>query len=246
MTSFPSLPRVDLGLRNRLAARIGVGLCVGAAVIFAAAGAWNLRLQRAQLTRLVGASANGIAETIRGSTRDGMLRNDAEGVHRIITNIATQQGISKIRIFNKEGRIRTSTEPGEIGSMVDIRAEECYACHQKGQPLERLERVDRVRLFRNARGERILGVVAPIHNEAQCVSSCHAHAGSQRVLGVLDVQLSMGSVEEALAASERQMAGALAATVAAVVALAGLLLWRMVLRPVESMTARSSAWPAET
>jgi two-component system NtrC family sensor kinase len=237
MTPVPSLPRVDVGLRHRLALRIGVGLCLGAAAILAVAGVYNLRLQRTHLTRLVGASANGIAETIRGSTRDGMLRNDAEGVHRIIMNIGTQQGISKIRIFNKEGRIRTSTEAEEVGSLVDIRAEECYACHQKGQPLERLERADRVRLFRNARGERILGVVAPIHNEAQCVSSCHAHSDSQRVLGVLDVQLSMGSVEEALAASERQMAGALAATVGAVVALAGLLLWRMVLRPVEGMTA---------
>jgi two-component system NtrC family sensor kinase len=214
-----------------------VGLCLGAAAIFAAAGAWNLRLQRAHLTRLVGVSADRIAETIRGSTRDGMLRNDAEGVHRIIANIGTQQGISRIRIFNKEGRIRTSTEAGEVGSLVDIRAEECYACHQRDRPLERLERADRVRLFQNARGERILGVVAPIHNEAQCVSACHAHSESQRVLGVLDVQLSMGSVEEALAASERQMVGALAATVGAVVALAGLLLWRMVLRPVENMTS---------
>jgi len=225
---------------RRLAFRIGLGLCLGAAAILAAAGSWNLRLQRAHLTRLVSASADRIAETIRGSTRDGMLRNDAEGVHRIIRNVADQQGISRIRIFNKEGRIRTSTETGEIGTLVNIGAEECYACHQRDRPLDRLDRADRVRIFRTKQGERILGIIAPIHNEPQCVAACHAHTPAQTVLGVLDVQLSMASVDEALFASERQMTIALVATVAAVLALAGLLLWRMVLGPVERLTRAMS------
>jgi two-component system NtrC family sensor kinase len=227
-------------VRNRLAARVGLALCAGAAAILAAAGAWNLRLQRAHLTRLVGASADRIAETIRSSTRDGMLRNDSDGVHRIIQNIGAQQGISRVRVFNKEGRIRTSTDPGEVGALVDKGAEECYACHQRDRPMDRLDRADRVRLFRAESGERILGIIAPIHNEPQCVTACHAHSPSQRVLGVLDVQLSMASVDEALRASERQLLAALVVTVAAVLALAGLLLWRMVLRPVDRLTRAMS------
>jgi two-component system NtrC family sensor kinase len=224
-------------LRRRLAFRIGLALCIGAAAILAAAGALNLRLQRAHLTRLVSASADRMAETIRSSTRDGMLRNDADGVHRIIQNIGAQQGIARVRIFNKEGRVRTSTEPAEVGALVDKGAEECYACHQRDRPLESLDRADRVRIFRTDRGERILGIIAPIHNEAQCVAACHAHNQAQRVLGVLDVQLSMASVDESLRASERQLVGALVVTVAAVLVLAGLLLWRMVLSPVDRLTA---------
>jgi two-component system NtrC family sensor kinase len=220
-------------LRHRLAFRIGLALFVGAALILWGAFEWSLALQRRHLEELVGLSADRIAETIRGATRDGMLRNDADEVHRILENIGAQRGIARLRIFNKEGRIRTSTVPAEAGTLVDIRAEQCVACHREGHTLERLERPDRVRIFRSPSGGRILGVVAPIHNEPAC-HGCHR--ASQSVLGVLDVQLSMASVDEALGASERQMAAGLVATGLAVLLLAALLLWRMVLAPVGQLT----------
>src|SRR6185503_9021738 len=100
-----------------------LALCLGATVILLAAGAWNLRMQRSHLTRLMSVSADRIADTIRRSTHDGMLRNDADGIHRTIANIGTQQGIARIRIFNKDGAIRTSTDPAEVGHQVDKGAE---------------------------------------------------------------------------------------------------------------------------
>jgi two-component system, NtrC family, sensor kinase len=223
-------------LRDRLAFRIGAGVCAGTALILFVAGAWNLHLQRAHLTRMVSASAENIAETIRMSTRDAMMRDDREALRRTIDNIAAQPGIERIRIFNKEGRIRTSTRPEEVGTQVDIGAEACYACHQRDRPLERLDGADRVRIFHDPGGRRVLGVIAPIHNEVQCTGGCHAHNPAQSVLGVLDVQLSMAGVEEDLSASERQMVGGLAASVAAVLFLGGFLVWRMVLGPVQRLT----------
>ncbi len=217
--------------------RLGVAVCLGATSILGLAFAWNLRLQRVQLEHLVGSSAEGIVETVRGATRDGMLRNDVDNVHRIIQNIGTQRGIDRIRIFNKEGRIRTSTRPDEVGALVDVRAEQCVACHQYGRPLDRLDRKDRIRTFRGPSGGRILGVIAPILNEPQCTTMCHAHPASQRVLGVLDVQLKMDAVDQSLRTSERQLSVGLAATVGAVLALAGVLLWWMVLRPVHRLSA---------
>jgi two-component system NtrC family sensor kinase len=223
-------------LKDRLAFRIGAGVCAGTAVILFVAGAWNLHLQRAHLTRMVSTSADSIAETIRRSTRDAMMRDDREALRRTIENIAAQPGIERIRIFNKEGRIRTSTKREEVGTLVDIGAEACTACHQRDRPLERLEGADRVRIFNDATGRRVLGVIAPIHNEPQCTSGCHAHAPGQSVLGVLDVQLSMAGVDQDLSASERQMVGGLAASVAAVLFLGGFLVWRMVLAPVHRLT----------
>jgi two-component system NtrC family sensor kinase len=228
---------VPSDLRRRLAFRIGAGVCAGAALILVVAGAWNLHLQRSHLTRLVSASADRIAETIRRSTRDAMMRNDRDALHRTIGNIAAQPGIERIRILNKEGRIRTSTRPDEVGTLVDIGAEACTACHQRDRPLERLEGADRVRIFRGDGGRRVLAVIAPIHNEPQCTGPCHVHGPSQSVLGVLDVQLSMAGVDEDLQASERQMVGGLAASVAAVLFLGGFLVWRMVLRPVRRLTS---------
>jgi two-component system NtrC family sensor kinase len=223
-------------LRDRLAFRIGAGVCAGAALILCVAGAWNLHMQRGHLTRLMSGTAEATAETIRRSTRDAMMRDDREALHRTIANIAAQPGIERIRIFNKEGRVRTSTRPEEVGTLVDIKAEACTACHQRDRPLERLPGVDRVRIFRGEDGRRVLAVIAPIHNEPQCTGPCHVHSPSQSVLGVLDVQFSLSGVDEDLQASERQMVGGLTASVAAVLFLGGILVWRMVLRPVQRLT----------
>jgi two-component system NtrC family sensor kinase len=101
----------------------------------------------------------------------------------------------------------------------------------------RLERSDRVRIFPGPDGQRVLGIIAPIHNEPQCTASCHAHPPGQQVLGVLDVQLSMAAVDESLRVSERHMSFGLLATVAAVLLLAGALLWRLVLSPMRRLRA---------
>ena len=219
-----------------LAFRMGALLCGASAAILLLAGALNLRLQRRELTRLVGLSADRIAETIRRSSRDAMLRNDREDLHRMIAVIGAQNGITRIRVFNKEGRIQTSTDPEEVGRLVDKRAEQCDGCHQGATPLVRLEGPDRVRIFRQDDGSRVLGVIAPIHNEPQCQGACHAHPASQQVLGVLDVQMSMAAADQALFASERQMLAGLGATVAAVLMAGGYLVWRMVLFPVRRLT----------
>lgn len=225
----------------RLALRFGARLVAGSALVLLLGGYWSLRLERAHLTALVSASADRIAETIRRSTRDAMLRNDAEGLRRTIDNIGAQRGLVRIRVFNKEGRIRTSTDAREVGCLVDIRAEQCYGCHQQGRPLVALERRDRVRLFEDAGGARVLGIIAPIHNEPACAGACHVHPASQRVLGVLDVQLSLEGVDEAVAASQRAGALGLSLTVAAMALLSGLLLWRMVLRPLRRFSLAMAA-----
>ncbi len=222
-------------LERQLAFRIAAGVCAGAGAILLVAGALNLERQRAQLTRLTALSADRIAETIRRSTQDAMLRDDREGLHRMIANIGAQPGIARIRVFNKDGMIRTSTDAAEVGRLVNKSAEECYACHQRDRPLAQLPRADRVRIFRAPSAGRVLGIIAPIHNETQC-AACHVHPASQRVLGVLDVQLSLDAVDEAVTASERQMLAGLVATVAAVLLLGGFLVWTMVLRPVRRLT----------
>jgi two-component system NtrC family sensor kinase len=215
---------------------MGLVLCAASAAILALAGTFNLRLQRRALTRLLGSSADRIAETIRRSSRDAMLRNDREDLHRMMAVLGAQQGITRIRVFNKEGRIQTSTDPGEIGRFVDKRAEQCDGCHQGPTPLVRLEGPDRVRIFDPGNGARVLGVIAPIHNEPQCQGSCHAHPASQQVLGVLDVQMSMASADQALRASERQMLAGLAASVGVSLAAAGVLVFWLVLSPVRRLT----------
>jgi two-component system, NtrC family, sensor kinase len=215
---------------------MGLGLGLGAAAILWLADQLSLDRQRAQLEDLVGISADRVAETVHRAAHDGMLRNDAEGVRRIIENIGAQEGVDRVRIYNKEGRVRVSSAPAEEGALVDKHSDECIACHAGEMPKAGLERRDRIRMLPAAGGGRVLGIITPIYNEPKC-TACHVHPASQRVLGILDVRLSMAQADAALATSERQMQYGLFATGLAVLLLSFLMLWAFVLRPVRGLRA---------
>jgi two-component system NtrC family sensor kinase len=163
-----------------------------------------------------------------------MLRNDADGVRRIIANVAAQEGVDGVRIYNKEGRVRVSSRPVEEGWLVDKRSDECIACHAEAQPKAGLERSDRIRMLRSSDGGRVLGIITPIYNEPAC-TACHVHPASQRVLGILDVRLSMAQADASLRASEQQMKYGQLATGLAVLGLSFLLLFVFVMRPVKAL-----------
>ena len=84
--------------------------------------------------------------------------------------------------------------------MVDIQAVACDICHKLDPaPPDRLPLEERVRYFDSGNGTRFMGIVRPITNEAGCASGdCHFHPEHQKILGTLDVVVS-------LAESDRQV-----------------------------------------
>jgi len=220
-------------LKDRLTFRFGVGLCLGAAAILVVVAAWNLNLQRDHMTDFVRITGERAAETIRLSTRDAMLRNSPQELHSIVASLGAQADISHIRIFDREGRITVTTRPDELHTTIEPTAEQCVICHAADPPLA--GGASHVRTFQ-AGNERRLAITSPILNEPDCTTACHAHPPDQKVLGVLDVELSLAAVDTHLAASERQMAAGLLVTVLAVLLLAGFLVWLMVIRPVRGLT----------
>ena len=78
--------------------------------------------------------------------------------------------------------------------------EACAACHKSSGHIEELTSQSRVRYFKNAKDNtRALGLINPIKNEKDCsTADCHAHQPSVKVLGVLDVMVSMKELDEAI------------------------------------------------
>ncbi len=201
-------------------------------VIFALLGYANIRLHRHHLEAATLASAERVSDTIKHSTSYHMLRNDREALYNTISTIAAEPGIVRIRIFDQEGRIGFSSDPSEVNRSVDKSAEACYACHAQAQPLTKLNRPDRFRIYRTG-SVRVLGIINPIENEPACSNAaCHAHPASQKILGVLDTNLSLAKADASLAESTRMM---LIYTVLAVIiisVLTGVFVLRLVHRPV--------------
>ena len=181
------------------------------------------------------------SDTVKRATRYGMLRDQRDNVHEIIKAIGEQEGVETIRVFNKQGRIMFSSRAPEIGQLVDMQAEACYVCHFRDRPLERLPQGKRSRIFTTkaqAQGgsHRVLGVINPIYTERACYTDpCHAHTPEQKVLGVLDVGLSLAQVDAEVASSTRQVAGAALLIFAVVSALLAVVSFFILTRPLSTM-----------
>jgi two-component system NtrC family sensor kinase len=225
-------------MRIRIGTRMILGTGLVTAITIGGMAAVVVRTHRADLIRTLNRNANQLSETVKSSTYYDMLENRRENLRREILTIGQQEGIEKVRLFNKEGRIMFSSDSAEIGQWVDKAAEACYACHAVDQPLERLPISARARIFEVSPGTRVLGIINPIQNQPTCYSAdCHAHSAQQKLLGVLDVTVSLAEMDREIAATRAWMVGLAALAIAA----SSLMLWwlnrRLVLRPVRQLAA---------
>ena len=84
--------------------------------------------------------------------------------------------------------------------MVDKRAAGCNVCHTANTPLVQASSMNRSRLFRDPRGNEVLGLAKGIYNEPACINAkCHMHAAGNKLLGVLDVIVSLDRVKANMA-----------------------------------------------
>jgi two-component system NtrC family sensor kinase len=223
-------------IRRGLAAKLAISVIASTAAFFALFGGINLRLERKNSMDLVQQSADRVTDVIRRSTRYEMLRNDRDALRNVIQELGSEPGIQRIRIFNSEGRITVSTEAAETGRVVDKNAEACYTCHSQSAPLQKLNRTDRARLFTDREGNHILAVIRPIDNEPECSNaSCHVHQASQRVLGVIDADLSLATVDTQLARHQASLTWFLVGSLVFGVGAAMLFMWIFVYRPVKGL-----------
>jgi len=178
------------------------------------------------------------AEIIRRSIRYAMLKNHREQVSQIIEAVSRTRGIEKIRIFDKEGEIITSTVPGEIGTRVNQSAEACFHCHAAGEPLQQIPGDKRHRIYRSPVGHRILGTIDVIRNEPVCSSAaCHAHPDSVTVLGVLDVHYSLDAFDAGARSDILGVAGITATLALVIIVAVTLVVNRLVYLPLNDLEA---------
>ena len=223
-------------LSRSLSAKLIGSLLAMMVVIFALLGYANIRLQRQHLEEATLTSAERVSDVIKRSTTYYMLRNDREGLYHAIQTMADEPGMVKVRILDQEGRVSYSTDATEVSHVLDKTAEACYGCHNQAQPLARLNRPDRFRIYRNGGGHRVLGIITPIENQANCSNAaCHAHPADQQVLGVLDTNLSLAKADAQIAVSSARSLSYTAGAMLIVAVLSWLFVWRVVGKPIQAL-----------
>ena len=151
-------------------------------------------------------SAIQASDLIKRSARYSMLKNDRENLSNIITTVGQENGMEGIRIYNKPGKIAFSNELAEVDTIVDKKVEQCYVCHEKEPAQVHLTTKSRIRILTSSQGYRVLGLINPIENEPDCFTAdCHAHSSKDKLLGLLDVKISLKSVDEEMARTRKKM-----------------------------------------
>ncbi|MEW6688935.1 MAG: ATP-binding protein [Pseudomonadota bacterium] len=220
--------------------KLKVGLYLTAALL-AALLVFTLlvvRHQREALLSEARAHVTHLSEVITQSTRFAMLQNQPTYVARIIQDVARLEGIARVRIFNKEGRIMHSTDAAELGRMVDRKAESCSQCHQSEKPLSRVPRLDRSRIFAAPDGRQLLASMEVVPNEPSCyTAACHAHGREQTVLGVLDIAYSLDEIDRTMQRNTLTVAGFAGGFLLIAAFAVAFLVHRLVYRPLRDLEA---------
>lgn len=153
-------------------------------------------------------NAYNISDVIKKSTRYGMLLNSREHVEQIINTIATEKGVMKIRIFNKNGMIAYSSDSTELRTTVDLEHTACNACHSI-KPIPATLPIND--LINKSEGSLVL--VNPIINESACYTAeCHAHKSTDKLLGIISIQMSTETVDSIIKQSTNIFSAGVIAT----------------------------------
>lgn len=196
--------RIYRSLISRLIALVGL-------VLFVSIFTWayfNIEYQKKNTLEGIIESSDRLGNTIKLGTHYAMMLNSRDDLNEITKNIGRQEGIENIRIYNKEGQIKFSSIPSEIDKKTSIKAEACDICHRTEPPLAELDLPARARIFNSPAGYRLLGIISPIYNEPSCASeACHVHPPNKRVLGALDVVVSLKETDQAIKAYEKRIIG---------------------------------------
>jgi len=202
----------------------------------------NIKNEANDLLEQVELAALRTTDLIKESIHYSMLINRKEDIHQIFQNFSQMPGFEVIRIYDKNGTIIFTTRPEERLSKVSIKSEACQVCHRFPEPLKALATKERHRVITAPDERRILALINPIENEMVCYGmGCHPHPDEKFILGVLDVQMSLATVDADIARNRRQTVLASVILVVSVLFVTGFLVYTLIRAPVRKLTEGTRA-----
>jgi len=167
---------------RRLARKLMLSLTMIVIIVAAVSGLVNVTTEEQKLLNTMVLGADQLSKGITSATWHAMLEDHREDAYQVMHTIARQQGIDRIRMFNRAGQAMFSTN-----------------AEDRQQAIPRPDLSRHISIFRAA-DRRRLDMVTPIYNERSCSqAACHAHPADVKVLGVLDLQLNLDGVDREVA-----------------------------------------------
>ncbi len=224
---------------RRLAQRLVLALTVIVVLVAAFSGIFTSAAEERQMLQTIVQGADQLSRGITSATWHAMLADRRQDAYQVMETIAKRQGIDRIRMFDRDGRMTFSTNPADIQGHPATKPEACTACHTWALPLSRPDLSPSTQIYRAAKGRNLV-MYTPIPNEPSCSQAeCHAHPASHKVLGLLEVHLSLAPVDQELAAMKTRVAVRAVIEVALISLCIFFFTQRFVTRPIRQLVEAS-------
>jgi len=215
--------------------RLLVPLVVTVGVVLAVHALISFRSTKEDFLRFVRADLDRSSELIRRATHDGMLLNRKDDVQATIERLAQGPEIAAIRVYDKEGAIVMSARREEIGRRIEPDSDTCLSCHEEKRAKDSAV-IERKSLATVGDQPEVLRRLSVIENEPTCATArCHAKPADQRVLGVLDLEMSMAPLDAAIHTAQKQFLWTTLLLIFIVGVVVAVFIRRVVQRPVSRL-----------
>ncbi len=180
-------------LTGKLIITIGTLMVVGSTIFWY----FLFRHQEGELIKNSVKYGYSFVDYVKKSTRYGMLTFQQLLIQQTIEAIGSAEGVLHVRIFDSKGKIAYSSDKQDIGVVLDKTSPICINCHTTpGAPPKD---TNSVLISRDANNFRVLNIVQPIYNEVACyTSACHVHPRDQKVLGLVEANLSLAPLDNSI------------------------------------------------
>ncbi|MBW1822466.1 MAG: PAS domain S-box protein [Deltaproteobacteria bacterium] len=166
-------------LRNSLVSKliltVGITMLLGISIW----AYFSIKYQKEKITENKILCADRLSTNIKLKTHYAMMLNSRDDINQIIQDIGKQK-----------------EKTSEVNERTNIKAEVCDSCHRLEPPTVDLSLDERIRIFDSKKGYRLLGIITPIYNAPGCSTGCHVHPEDKKILGALDLVVSLKETDE--------------------------------------------------
>jgi len=182
LTTLVSVVRSSLKLKLILFVVLILGLTVGIAP-------WSaIRAQKRQLLEDAQEHLESLQQTLKALVESSMVMNDRQQVQRVVELLTGHKEIQLVRIFSTDGMISFSSQPAERGTRLSP------------DELQQLRGAGHAVVLTRGTGASTHTLLQPLFNRPPCFS---CHGSEQKVLGILQLSLSLDQVVQRIAELRR-------------------------------------------
>ncbi|QJB56802.1 PAS domain S-box protein [Pseudodesulfovibrio sp. zrk46] len=189
---------IDTFMRLRISLALKIIISIIALMALLMVGLFSVNIHRYEETAIRNAAigADEIAEVVKAGLKSAMRLDPRKDTEALIAEVQDLNHIASVAIYDKKGNPSFKGDlilpPGPLPKDHAL----CVMCHAQEPPLAFAELQDRYAITEDSAGNRFIRIVSPIPNEPGCATAnCHVAERHDSFLGIVEMNVSMASIE---------------------------------------------------